>query len=158
MPTTTSKMLHYQKYASHSDCISAYLPLFCSCSYFSKEKLSLNTLKKKKKRAPYLLPQEYNITVDWLPILIVHTLMHFQCNLDHKDITSLTAWRTSIEGRSIWVWQSFLKKEPSSIRSTLKLFERQCWGNFWQTGWSVYGLSRVLRYHLQLKKLRYIST
>ena len=36
------------------------------------------------------------------------------------------------------------------IRRTLELFQRQCWGNFWETGWSVYGLFRAPRYHPEL--------
>ena len=36
-----------------------------------------------------------------------------------------------------------------SVRWTLKLFERQCWANFWEMGWSAYGLSWVHRYHLE---------
>ena len=39
---------------------------------------------------------------------------------------------------------------PSSIRPTLQLCPRQRWGNFWETGWRVYGLSWARRYHLEL--------
>ena len=38
----------------------------------------------------------------------------------------------------------------SSVRRTLEPFERQRWGNFWETGWSAYGLFRAHRYHLEL--------
>ena len=52
-------------------------------------------------------------------------------------------------GSAIW---SFLKDKrgPSSIRRTLELFQRQCWGNFGETGWSTYGLFRAHRYYLEL--------
>ena len=33
---------------------------------------------------------------------------------------------------------------------TLEPFQRQRWGNFWETGWSAYGLFRAHRYHLEL--------
>ena len=40
---------------------------------------------------------------------------------------------------------------PSSIDSrTLEAFQRQRWGNFWETGWSAYGLFWEHRYHLEL--------
>ena len=39
---------------------------------------------------------------------------------------------------------------PSSVRRTLELFQRQRWGNFLETGWSVYGHFRAHRYHLEL--------
>ena len=45
--------------------------------------------------------------------------------------------------------RSFLKdtKGPSSIRPTLELFQRQCWGNFWEMGRSAYGLFQKYKYH-----------
>ena len=39
---------------------------------------------------------------------------------------------------------------PSSVRQTLELFQRQRWGNLWETGWSAYGLFWTHRYHLEL--------
>ena len=33
------------------------------------------------------------------------------------------------------------KKQPSSVRRSFELFQRQCWGNFRETGWGAYGLS-----------------
>ena len=39
----------------------------------------------------------------------------------------------------------------SSIRRTLKPFERWRWGNFSETGWSAYELFQAHRYHLELK-------
>ena len=36
------------------------------------------------------------------------------------------------------------------IRRTLEPFQRQRWGNFWQTVWSAYGLFRAHSYHLEL--------
>ena len=42
------------------------------------------------------------------------------------------------------------ERGPSPVRRTLELFERQRWGNFWDTGLSEYGLFRVHRYHLKL--------
>ena len=37
-----------------------------------------------------------------------------------------------------------------SIRQTLEPFQRQCWGNFWEMGWSTYGLFWAHRHHLEL--------
>ena len=37
------------------------------------------------------------------------------------------------------------ERGPSSIRRRL-----EHWGNFWETGWSAYGLFRARRYHLEL--------
>ena len=42
-------------------------------------------------------------------------------------------------------WQRAL-----SIRWTLEPFQRQRWGNFYEMGWSAYGLFRAHRYHLEL--------
>ena len=42
------------------------------------------------------------------------------------------------------------ERGPSSIRRTLEPFQRQRWGNFWETGWSAYGLFRAHRYHFEL--------
>ena len=36
------------------------------------------------------------------------------------------------------------------VKLGTKLLQRQCLGNFWQTGWSAYGLFQVHRYHLEL--------
>ena len=36
------------------------------------------------------------------------------------------------------------------MRQKLELFQRRCWGNLWETGWSTYGLFWAHRYHLQL--------
>ena len=35
-------------------------------------------------------------------------------------------------------------------QSALEPFQRQRWENFWETGWSAYGLFQVHRYHLEL--------
>ena len=42
------------------------------------------------------------------------------------------------------------ERGPSSFRRTLEPFQRQSWGNFWERGWSAYGLLRAHRYHLEL--------
>ena len=55
MPVTVTALVHIYHYSA-----AVVISVKRSC---------LSTLKKKKKRAPYLLPQEYNITVDWLPDL-----------------------------------------------------------------------------------------
>ena len=46
------------------------------------------------------------------------------------------------------------ERGPSSMRQTLELFQRQCWGNFWETGWSAYRLFWANGYHLELNKLK----
>ena len=47
--------------------------------------------------------------------------------------------------RRCFSWKD--KRGPSSIRWTSKPFQRQRWGNFWETGWSTHGHFRVHRYH-----------
>ena len=42
------------------------------------------------------------------------------------------------------------ERGPSSIRWTLKPFQRQHWGNFWEMGWSAHKLFRVHKYHIEL--------
>ena len=42
------------------------------------------------------------------------------------------------------------ERGPSSLGQTLEPFQRQRWGNFWETGWSTYGLFQAHRYHLEL--------
>ena len=42
------------------------------------------------------------------------------------------------------------ERRPSSVRRTLKMFQRQRWGNFWETGWSAYGPFQAHRYHHEL--------
>ena len=48
-------------------------------------------------------------------------------------------------------WQSWKdKKGPSSVRQTLELFQRQCWGILREMGWNIHGLFRAHQYHLEL--------
>ena len=49
------------------------------------------------------------------------------------------------------------ERGPSSIRRTLEPFQRQRWGNFWEMGWSAYGLFRAHRYHLELNWTELLS-
>ena len=42
------------------------------------------------------------------------------------------------------------ERRPTPVRRTLEPFQRQLWGNFWETGWSAYGLFRAHRHHLEL--------
>ena len=73
------------------------------------------------------------------------------CRHKAKDITPSIAWR-----RGAWKeevlddlpWKD--ERGPSSVRRTVEPFQRQRWGNFWETGWSAYGLFRAHRYHLEL--------
>ena len=44
------------------------------------------------------------------------------------------------------------REGPSSIRQTLELFQRQCWGNFRATVWSACRLFQAPRYHLELSQ------
>ena len=68
-----------------------------------------------------------------------------------KDITPLITWRR--EAMIEEALDDLLRKDErgtSSIRRTLKPFQRQRWGNFWEMGWSEYGFFRALTYHLEL--------
>ena len=73
------------------------------------------------------------------------------CRHKAKDITPLTA-----ERREAWKEEALddlpWKDEggPSSVQRKLEPFQRRHWGNFWEMGWSVYGLYRVHRYHFEL--------
>ena len=49
------------------------------------------------------------------------------------------------------------ERGPSSFRQTLQLFQRQCWGNFWEMEWSADGLFRTHRYHLELNWTTLVS-
>ena len=76
------------------------------------------------------------------------------CGYKAKDTTPLIGWR-----REAWKeetldnlpWKD--ERGPSSIRRTMEPFQRRHWGNFWETGWSAYGLFRAHRYHLELNSL-----
>ena len=46
---------------------------------------------------------------------------------------------------------------PSPVRRTQEPFQRQQCGNFWETGWSTYGLFWVHRYHLELNWTELLS-
>ena len=50
------------------------------------------------------------------------------------------------------------ERGPSSIRRTLEPFQRQRWGNFWEMGWSAYGLFQAHIYHLELNWTELLST
>ena len=53
----------------------------------------------------------------------------------------------------IWPYWVTGRKTPSYLvkgTDPLEPFQRQRWGNFWETGWSAYGLFRVHIYHLEL--------
>ena len=71
-----------------------------------------------------------------------------------KDITRSISWRTEAQKKKALgdiLWKD--EKEPSSIRRTLELFQRQHEGNLWNTKWNrvSYGFYRAHRYHFQLK-------
>ena len=73
------------------------------------------------------------------------------CRNKAKDITPLITWR-----RAVWKeevlddlpWKD--ERGPSSTRRILELFQRQRWGNFWETKRSTYGLFQAHKYHLEL--------
>ena len=67
------------------------------------------------------------------------------------DVTPSIAWRREAwkeEALNDLPWED--ERGPSSVRRTLEPFQRQRWGNFWETGWSAYGLFWTHRYHLEL--------
>ena len=73
------------------------------------------------------------------------------CRHKAKDITPSTAWRSEAwkeEAPDDLPWKD--ERGPSSIRLTLEPFQRQCQGNFWETGRSACGLFWVHRYHPEL--------
>ena len=91
------------------------------------------------------------------------------CGHKVKDITPLITWRREALEEEAFQWFLWLtmalsrpfkedslylpwkdERGPSSIRRTLELFQRQRWGNFWETGWSASGLFRAHRNHVEL--------
>ena len=73
------------------------------------------------------------------------------CGHKAKNIAPSIAWRREAlkeEALDDLPWKD--ERGPSSVRRTLELFQRQLWENFWETGWSAYGLFRAHRYHLEL--------
>ena len=58
------------------------------------------------------------------------------CGHKAKDITPSIAWRREAwkeEALDDLHWKD--ERRPSSITQTLEPFQRQRWGNFWETGW-----------------------
>ena len=73
------------------------------------------------------------------------------CGYKTKDITpSIACRRDAWKEEALYdiLWKD--ERGPSSIKRTLELLQRRHWGNFWETGWSAYGLFWAHRYHLEL--------
>ena len=73
------------------------------------------------------------------------------CEHKAKGITPSITWRREAwkeEAQDDRPWKD--ERGSLSIRRTLESFQRQGWRNFWETGWSAYGLFRAHRYHLEL--------
>ena len=73
------------------------------------------------------------------------------CGHKAKDTTPSIAWRREAckeETLDDLPWKD--ERGPSSVRRTLKLFQKKRSGNFWTTGWSACGFFRALWYHLDL--------
>ena len=58
---------------------------------------------------------------------------------------------------SVSVW-SLKGRERAIIRRTLGVLQRRRWGNFWETGWSAYGLFRAHIYHVVLNSVWYVAS
>ena len=82
---------------------------------------------------------------------MLRRLRHCTCRHKAKDITSSIArrreaWKEeALDGHS-WKDETGLR----SVRRTLEIFQRQRWGNVWETGWSVYVLFRMHMYYLEM--------
>ena len=73
------------------------------------------------------------------------------CGHRAEDITPLITWRREAckeEALDDLPWKD--ERGPSSVGRTLEPFQRLRWGNFWQTGWSTYGLFKAHRCHLEM--------
>ena len=72
------------------------------------------------------------------------------CGHTAKDISPSIAWRRGVERGN--ARRSSLKGRDRAIvnQTNLEPFQKQHWGNFWETGWSAYGLFREHKYHLEL--------
>ena len=73
------------------------------------------------------------------------------CGHRAEDITPLITWRREAckeEALDDLPWKD--ERGTSTIRRTLEPFQRLRWENFWEMGWSAYGLFRAHRYHLEL--------
>ena len=94
----------------------------------------------------------------WNEFRLVWEAWDTTCGYKAKGITSSIAWRREAwkeEALDDLHWKD--EREPSSIRRTLGPFERQCWWNLWETGWSAYGLFRAHRYHLEMDWTKLVS-
>ena len=58
----------------------------------------------------------------------------------------------------LWSSALVLPFDHLSVKQTLEPFQRQRWGNFWETWRSAYRLFRAHRYHLELNWLSVAST
>ena len=75
------------------------------------------------------------------------------CGHKAKDVTPLIAWRRDALKEEVLgslPWKDQRGPGHHQIRWTLELFQRQCWGNFWEMGLSAYGLFWAHRYHFEL--------
>ena len=73
------------------------------------------------------------------------------CRHKAKDITPSIAWRRkAFKEQALDDLPGKDERGPLSVRRTLEPFQRQRWGNFWETRWSEYGLFRAHRYHFEL--------
>ena len=80
-----------------------------------------------------------------------------------RALASQKIWCVEEHRRETWkeealddlCWKD--ERGPSSFRQTLQLFQRQCWGNFWEMEWSADGLFRTHRYHLELNWTTLVS-
>ena len=85
---------------------------------------------------PLLQHRWYTLTQQ-ITLHYISTAWDTTCGHKAKDITPSIAWR-----REAWkeeVLDDLLSKDergPSSVRWTLEPFQRWCWENFWETGWS----------------------
>ena len=71
---------------------------------------------------------------------------HTTDRLEERGMERGSARRSSFKGRERAI-------VSQTYRRTLEPFQRQRWGNFWETGRNAYGLFRAHRYHLELNCL-----
>ena len=85
---------------------------------------------------------------------VLRSLRHYLWTQNQGHYTTrLIAWRRDALKEGVlgnFPWKDQRGPGHHQIRWTLELFQRQCWGNFWEMGLSRYGLFWAHRYHPEL--------
>ena len=90
-----------------------------------------------------------NCSFTWRVVNSHRSDLHPTARCNTCSVTSRSPSSPPTTGRSLHRI-ALVCHTQASIGRTLEPFQRQRWGNVWQTAWSAYGLFRAHRYHLEL--------